>query len=723
MAAQDAVLTVLDAITKKPVPFVHVQLQSLDGTKEWLGATDPEGKLSPPFTQASSITISCIGYQRFKDTISLEKPLKIEIKPAVLDMDAVVVTAQYNPRKVDQSIYPVRVISPAKMNAKASPNLRDLLSDELSMRISQDGALGANLSLRGLSGEHIKFLIDGVPVIGRMNGSIDLTQLNLNNISHVEVIEGPMSVVYGSNALAGVVNIITRDNFAGQYRAGAEMYYESVGTYNASLMAASRHKNHSWSVSAARNFFDGWSPEDTSRFQLWKPKRQYDAEVWHSYRKDDSKLRTTFSYFHELLKNKGALLPPYFETAFDNNFYTRRWTLKAEGHHPLSDKLHLEGTAAWSDFYREKETLFNDLTTLTQVRSANTEDQDTSVFTALMIRAMLTEADRNKSFSFQAGTDIQHEFGEGKRITDKAQDIGDYALFASMQIRPFARMELQPGLRFSHNTRYNPPLVWSMHLKYAALEELSLRGSFSRGFRAPSLKELYLFFVDINHNIQGNPDLKAEYSWNSALSASIKGKQGKLTWSAELHLFQNDIENIITLAQSSGTLYSYINVEDYHTRGAEFRTTLAWYPYLTLKPGISFTGRTHTLEEAASTEYRYSTDFNTSISLHPENTDWALSAFYKYTGSLPQFYLDPSGNVAEGYIEDYHTLDFTISRHLFDRALQLSAGVKNAFNNTNIAIAGGSSGVHGSSGGSLMAGYGRSVFFKLNYNISHIRQE
>jgi outer membrane receptor for ferrienterochelin and colicins len=722
VAAQDAVLTVLDAITKKPLPFVHVQLQSLDGTKEWLGATDPDGKFKPPFSQTSTITISCIGYQGYTDTLSLEKGKEIEITPAVLDMDAVVVTAQYSPRSVDQSIYPVRVISPVKMNSKASPNLRDLLSDELSMRISQDGALGANLSLRGLSGEHIKFLIDGVPVIGRMNGNIDLAQLNLNNISHVEIIEGPMSVVYGSNALAGVVNIITRDNFAGQYRAGAETYWESVGTYNASLMAASRHKNHSWSISAARNFFDGWSPEGNSRFKLWKPKRQYDTEVWHAYRKGDSKLRTTFSYFHELLKNKGALLPPYYETAFDNHFHTRRWTLKAEGHHPLSEQLLLEGTAAWSDFRREKETLFKDLTTLTEVRSANTEDQDTSVFSALMIRTMLTQPDKNKAFSFQAGTDIHHEFGEGKRITDKVQDIGDYAVFASLQIRPFARMEMQPGLRFSHNTRYNPPLVWSMHLKYAALEELNLRGSFSRGFRAPSLKELYLYFVDINHNIQGNPELKAEYSWNSALSASIKGRQGRLNWSAELHLFQNDIENIITLAQSSGTLYTYINVEDYHTRGAEIRTTLAWHPYLTLKPGVSLTGRTHTLEEAVSEKYRYSTDFNTSLSLHPGQTDWALSAFYKYTGSLPQFYLDLSGKLAEGYIEDYHTLDISVSRHLFDRTLQLSAGVKNAFDNTNIAITGGTSGVHGGAGGSLLAGYGRTWFFKLNYTISHIRQ-
>ena len=68
------------------------------------------------------------------------------------------------------------------------------------------------MSLQGLSGEHIKFLIDGVPVIGRMDGNVDLSQLNMYNVDHIEIVEGPMSVIYGSNALAGAVNIITKEN-------------------------------------------------------------------------------------------------------------------------------------------------------------------------------------------------------------------------------------------------------------------------------------------------------------------------------------------------------------------------------------------------------------------------------------------------------------------------------------------------------------------------------
>jgi len=722
--AQDAVFTVRDAVSGMVVPYAHVRFESLDGSEVHQVASGIDGKVTNILRSPARLRVSCMGFEPYQDTVQPGRGGEIRIRPAVLEMDALVVTAQYSPRRADQSIYPVRVIGAAKISSKGSPDLRDLLSDELSMRINQDGALGSNLSLRGLSGEHIKFLIDGVPVIGRMNGGIDLGQLNLNNVDHVEVIEGPMSVVYGSNALAGVVNIITRDNFPGQYRAGADAYVESVGTYNFGAYASSRYKGHSWSVSANRNFFSGWDPSGDSRFQLWKPKRQYDTEVWHTWRKEGTHLRTSLRYFHELLLNRGALLPPYFETAFDNRFHTRRWTARMEGSRELGKGTRLEATGAWSSFRREKETVFNDLTTLTEVRSANREDQDTSVFSSVMLRAFITRAGDGAPVSFQAGTDINHEFGEGVRITDKRQDIGDYALFASFQLKPLARLEFQPGLRYSYNIRYNPPLVWSAHLKWAAQERLTLRGSFSRGFRAPSLKELYLFFVDINHNIRGNPELEAEYSWNTGLSASLTGRKGRLNWSTELHLFQNDIKDIITLAQESGTLYTYINVDDYHTRGAELKGTLAWYPWLTLRPGYSHTGRTSILEgnESGNRDYRYSSDVTFSVSLRPGGGDWEAAAFYKYTGRLPQFYLGSEGELEEGFISDYHTLDLSLSRSLFNRQLSVSAGAKNLFNNTDIAIGGSTSGVHGSTG-SMLAGYGRTYFIRLSYALNHVRQE
>lgn len=68
-------------------------------------------------------------------------------------------------------------------------NLTQLLKNELNIQLSNDAILGSSMSLQGISGENVKFLIDGVPIIGRLNGSVDLDQINIQNVEKIEIIE------------------------------------------------------------------------------------------------------------------------------------------------------------------------------------------------------------------------------------------------------------------------------------------------------------------------------------------------------------------------------------------------------------------------------------------------------------------------------------------------------------------------------------------------------
>ena len=83
--------------------------------------------------------------------------------------DEVIVTAQYKKQNVAQSIHKVSIINREKIDAMAAINLRDILSNEIGIRISQDNILGSNMTLQGISGENVKILIDGVPVIQRVH--------------------------------------------------------------------------------------------------------------------------------------------------------------------------------------------------------------------------------------------------------------------------------------------------------------------------------------------------------------------------------------------------------------------------------------------------------------------------------------------------------------------------------------------------------------------------
>ncbi|NJK87275.1 MAG: TonB-dependent receptor plug domain-containing protein [Bacteroidales bacterium] len=216
--SQEKRILLLDANTRKPVPFASVCVES-ENEKNYC-VSEFSGTFSFTPNYPSVIAISALGYKTHLDTLLSQSDTVIFLQPSVFDLDEVIFTGQVSPRKSEQSVYKVTVMNRQEIEQKAAQNLSGLLNNELNINLSQQGVLGKTLSINGLSGEHIKILVDGIPVSGRQNGIIDLDQLNLNSIDHIEIIEGPLSVLYGSNALGGVINLITRKKSDDKFSAG-----------------------------------------------------------------------------------------------------------------------------------------------------------------------------------------------------------------------------------------------------------------------------------------------------------------------------------------------------------------------------------------------------------------------------------------------------------------------------------------------------------------------
>ena len=144
-----------------------------------------------------------------------------------------VITGNYKPTGIDKSVLPTRNITLEKLAPLGLQNVADVLKYQANIRIQQDPLLGSGMSMQGISGENVKILIDGVPVIGRQNGNIDLSQLNIYNVERIEVVEGPLSVQYGTNALAGTINIITKKTPKKTLDFQGSTYFESAGHFNA----------------------------------------------------------------------------------------------------------------------------------------------------------------------------------------------------------------------------------------------------------------------------------------------------------------------------------------------------------------------------------------------------------------------------------------------------------------------------------------------------------
>lgn len=710
-------ITVKDARNKEPIAFANIILENTDHSPCLTAITDFDGKTENLVKSTSLITVTYVGYKPYNDTIFPDKNLTILLDPQVYNMDEVVVTGQYTPQAVDKSIFRVKVIGSRQIDQRASNNLNDLMSGELNIRSSNDGALGSKITMQGLGGEHIKFLIDGVPVIGRMNGNIDLGQLNLYNVEHIEVIEGPMSVIYGSNALAGVINIITKENKNTRYTTNANAYLESVGVYNFSADASIKKNRLGGSIALARNFFDGYSTYDTTRNQSWKPKRQYNVDAALNYSHKDLKAGVSASYFNELLIDKGDLIKPYYETAFDNHFKTNRLTTKFDLSKRVLKDRYLTVLGSYSIYDRVKNTYFTDLTTLESNLTTNIADQDTSKFNQYLLRAEFSKSNQNSILNYQLGFDLNYENGAGKRILDQKQSQGDYAAYLSMKISPIVRFMIQPGLRYSYNTKYAAPLVYSLNLKWDIREELSLRGSYAKGFRAPSIKELYLEFVDVNHNIRGNENLEAEHSQNINISLKYNHEKETYDYGLEMSLFYNNINHSISLASVdfNSSLYTYVNVDNMITQGFQLNFNNRIYPWLDIKLGYGETGRKQIFRDNVTYDMVYSSDVVANVNYLWRKTDVSFSVFYKYNGAYPEVFLGDNGTVYQTIMESYNTLDLSVSRWFWNNRLNAQLGAKNLFNNTNINLTGdtGGGGIHSGSSGSSPVAWGRTYFVKL----------
>ncbi|MCK4992074.1 MAG: carboxypeptidase-like regulatory domain-containing protein, partial [Bacteroidales bacterium] len=302
--------SVVDGLSKEPLPYVNVVVRNSNDSLLTGGITDEEGNFSIKAIPEGSnkVEIQFIGYEKITREVDVSRSQAkhnlstISLSESSQQLDEVVVRGELSSvtQKIDR-----KVINVGKDLTSTGTTASELLNNVQSVSVDQQS--GA-ISLRG--NENVKILVDGVPVIGRLDGNIDLSQLNLVNVDHIEIVEGPMSVIYGSNALAGVVNIITRENKYSQFRTGVHGYYESVGIYNLNGNVDTRFGNHALSFVGGRNFFGGYSLVDSSRSQEWKPKEQYNAGASYSFRKEKTSLKYKFEYFRENLLDRSDLFPP-----------------------------------------------------------------------------------------------------------------------------------------------------------------------------------------------------------------------------------------------------------------------------------------------------------------------------------------------------------------------------------------------------------------------------
>ncbi|HHU96410.1 MAG TPA: TonB-dependent receptor [Petrimonas sp.] len=645
----------------------------------------------------------------------------------------VVVTGQFSPQSLRNSLYKVKVVGRDQIEKKGAVNAQTLLNTELGVRLSNDMALGeTDFELLGMSGNNVKVLLDGVPLVERGAKKQVLSQIDINTIERVEIVEGPMSVIYGTDALAGVINIITRKRGKDGINIGARLHEESVGSeynfftekgiHNQHLLLGYTMKNGLYADAGfTHNGFGGWRGNETGRALRFQSKEQYITSGTVGFIADRWKISYKPNFVNENILTLGDI-NELTNSAVDKEFIVKRFTQQLHSDVEATNRLRFNLAASHQSYNRRTRTTTLDMATGKRTLALGESLQDETGFNLIFGR--LTAVWKTlDNLTLQPGVEYQVSKGHGDRI-DGERSINQTAMFLSAEYTPIEWFSARAGVRSTINSSYKAPkAIPSINFKFGISPDMDLRLSYGRGFRAPTLQELYFSFHNANHNIDGNPDLKAEHS-DSYLASwvwrMVHNNQTRYTLTVSGYF--NDFKNRISMMRRADKpeFITYGNIGKYKTTGFSIENALTW-KNLSAHVNFMMVGRYNLLNEeeqwqnANMTDFRFSPELSASI-----NYDWekvaSISLFYKYTGKRHEYRIVENNPVLQG-LNDYHWCDITLS-HPIVKYLTANIGVRNLFNVSEVTstVPGSSSG-HGTSGGSAQMGYGRSFFAGLRFDL------
>ena len=733
-------LSFVDKESGEGINGLMLQIQELNGGLVESLVTAADGKVSGKFNFPIAIVASHLGFEAFSDTLQTAKDYRFGLTPKVLSLEEVVVTGQFVPQSARNSVFKVRQINAEEIQRRGAVTLEEAINNQLNIRVNQDLAIGSStISLQGISSQNVKILLDGVPLVNRTgNGNgADLSQINLQNIERIEVVEGPMAVNFGANALAGVINLISKKDFDHSTEIQAVLQTESAGNEwgtNGGRHIASINFNHqfneNWStlVGLQRNDFRGFQGIADERQHEWNPKAQVTGNALLKYQNARHSFHYRIDILDELIEDFGSLQNNFLPSgenqpfAIDENFKSVRHSHQLQAEGSFSFLPRYTAFASYSDFERQKNRFSKNVVTGTETLTSGIGDQDLSTYKVWEFGGT-GFLNPTSNLDFQIGYQITAEEVGGGRILNESQSIQEYGFYSSMEWRPSQKLTIRPGLRYNTNSAFGGQLVPSLQLKQAVSDKTQLRLSYGRGFRSPSVRELYFEFVDSNHRIFGNPDLNPETSNHFSINTTSEYLVRSNPVKAELNFFYNNIEDQIAIGQNVNDVTSatYININKFKTLGVSLSQS-AVVGRFKANLGFSYIGRYNRLTETEGdlASFFYSPEVNANIFYNLPNERTNINLFYKYTGRLQSYFTDTNEQNEEvvniGEISDYHWIDATIN-HKINDALQLVLGARNALNITQINNSGLTGGAH-SGGPQVPVSYGRSYFLKLSYNLN-----
>lgn len=572
----------------------------LNGARRYGGTSGDGGRALIRNVEPGSyrLVVRLIGYREESRRVEVQSgsssDMRVTLDPLTTELATVTVTASRAARQTNDLPVSVDVIPSSELSSRKGLYLSDVLSERTGINVISDH--GSSVQMQGMDANYTLVLVNGEPLIGRVAGTLDLNRLTLENVEKVEIIKGPTSSLYGSDALAGVINVITRtpDTAFGGSLSGR---YGTNGTADGVLDAHLSRAGWSGAFHAQRLSSNGYdlTPESISPTvapyvtYIFQPQLEYRFSPHASY-------SISGGFSQSTQKSQEDIVDEHLDTVrAEDRSMRREWNLNNILRQTLSDGITATAKLYWTRFLTES-----------AVQQERGEIDRTNYDQSYLKGEGQIDLAMGGSDMLIGGAGYVHESVAADYILGGERTLGSYFLYAQNEWIPSSLLNVTSGMRFDSHQDYGTNFSPKLAVLFRPLEWIGVRASVGTGFKSPTFQELYLDFTNpsVGYSVFGATDvlegiarlqgrgeietmlrtvdheeeLRPEHS--TGINAGIDLHPiDRLTLQA--NFFLNDIKDLIDATpiatKTNGQqVYTYFNLNSVVTRGmeAEIRTEL-----------------------------------------------------------------------------------------------------------------------------------------------------
>lgn len=636
--------------------------------------TDEDGYFRIPYAKdgAVRVKVSYVGYQTQSFVLKADEKKGsqhvLRLQPNASALDQVVVTATRTPKALKDAPVVTRLITANDIKIADATNIQDLLTEQMpGLEFGYAMNQETSLNMNGFGGNAVLFLVDGERLAGETMDNVDYSRLNLDNVGRIEIVKGAASALYGANAVAGVINIISREN--------SEPWTANVNTRYNDFNKEWRHGG-SFSFNAGKwNSQTSIQRTTSDEVQLTSP---FDTEsnILHIYGGETFNVKERLTY---KLSDKVKLIGRggYFNRISKRNNYDDHYmdySVGLKSVMTLSENDNLEISYGFDQYDKAR-----------YVNDERTHDHD---YTNRQntVRALYSHIFGKNTLT--AGADFLNDYLTTYQFANNGSKTqNSYDAFAQFDYNPLQWLNIVASLRHDYFSASSQHATTGRLALMTKWKGFSIRANYAGGFRAPTLKEMYMNFDMAGMQmIYGNPDLKPEKSNNFNLALEHTGRvknAGFFTgqYSITLMGYYNKYDKRITTEDYADytpgigqpdVASRYCNEDGVGVSGIDFSVHYRSDMGLGVKLDYSYL---HVGGRSVDSQFSQPRPHSATWRL---DYDRQLCSFYRINAALSGRYLSSPDTNIKKHDQAYQLWKFTLQQRFLD-AVNLNFTVDNLF--------------------------------------------